>query len=68
MQSNSIKETKGKILIIDDDESTRRSLTLIFSKKGYEIETVGTGHEALKKVKEKNFNLVLVALDKFGNV
>ncbi|WP_455368744.1 response regulator [[Eubacterium] cellulosolvens] len=63
MQNNSSKETnekKGSILIIDDDESTRRSLTLIFSKKGYNIETVGTGHEALEKVKEKNFNLVLV--------
>ncbi|WP_455277877.1 response regulator [[Eubacterium] cellulosolvens] len=63
MQSNSskeLKEKKGSILIIDDDESTRRSLTLIFSKKGYDIETVGTGHDALTKVKEKNFNLVLV--------
>jgi PAS domain S-box-containing protein len=63
MQSNSIKETNEKkksILIIDDDESTRKSLTLIFSKKGYEIETVETGHEALEKVKEKFFNLVLV--------
>lgn len=63
MQNNSSKDTKekkGSILIIDDDESTRRSLKLIFSKKGYEIETVGTGHEALEKVKEKNYNLVLV--------
>lgn len=63
MQSNSIRETKekkGKILIIDDDESTRKSLMLIFRKKGYEIETVGSGHEGLEKVKEKNFNLVLV--------
>lgn len=63
MQSNSIKETNEKkesILIIDDDESTRKSLTLIFSKKGYEVETVETGREALEKVKEKFFNLVLV--------
>ena len=62
MQNNSTETNKKKssILIIDDDESTRRSLTLIFNKKGYEIETVGTGHEALEKVKEKNFNLVLV--------
>jgi PAS domain S-box-containing protein len=63
MQNNSSKETnetKGSILIIDDDESTRRSLSLIFGKKGYDIETVETGHEALEKVKEKNFNLVLV--------
>ena len=63
MQNNSSKDTNEKkesILIIDDDESTRKSLTLIFRKKGYEIETVGSGREALDKLKEKFFNLVLV--------
>jgi PAS domain S-box-containing protein len=63
MQNNSSKELKEKkesILIIDDDESTRKSLNLIFRKKGYEIDTVGSGKEALEKVKTKFFNLVLV--------
>ncbi len=48
------------ILIIDDDEGTRRSLSLIFEKKGYEIETAGTGREALEKAQERFFNLALL--------
>ena len=42
---------KGRILIIDDNESTRRSLTLILRKKGYETETAGTGKEAMEKAR-----------------
>ena len=53
-------EEKGSILIVDDDESTRRSLTLIFGKKGYETEAVGTGREALEKVQERFFNVALL--------
>jgi len=48
------------ILIIDDDESTCRSLSLIFGKKGYETEAVGTGREALEKARGKLFNLALL--------
>jgi len=53
-------ESKESIIIIDDDESTCKTLALIFKKQGYEIETVGTGHEALKKVKERDFNLAIL--------
>jgi len=35
------------ILIVDDDEAACRLLSLLFGKNGYEIETVGTGREAL---------------------
>ena len=51
---------KEGILVVDDDESIRRSLTLIFGKKGYETEAVGTGREALEKVQERSFNLALL--------
>ena len=43
---------KAKILIIDDDESTRRTLSFVLRKKGYEVDTAVTGKEALKKTKE----------------
>ena len=51
---------RPRILIVDDDEGTRRSLALILSKKGYETETAGTGREALDKAWERAFNLALL--------
>jgi two-component system response regulator ResD len=53
-------EDKPSILIVDDDESTRRTLRLIFGRKGYETETAGTGREALEKAQERSFNLALL--------
>ena len=51
---------KESILIIDDDESTCRMLSLMLGKRGYEMETAGTGKEALEKVKERFFNVALL--------
>jgi signal transduction histidine kinase len=51
---------KTGILIVDDDQSTRKSLSLIFRKKGYQVEMAGTGRQALKKVQGKIFNLALL--------
>ena len=51
---------KESILIVDDDESICKTLGLIFSKKGYETETVGTGREALEKVQGGFFNVTLL--------
>ncbi len=53
-------DKKESILIVDDDESTRRSLSLILGKKGYETETAGTGREALKKAQGRFFNVALL--------
>jgi two-component sensor histidine kinase/ActR/RegA family two-component response regulator len=53
-------EEKESILIIDDDESTCKSLSLIFRKKNYEIETAGTGEEAIEKARERFFNMALL--------
>ena len=53
-------DEKEHILIVDDDKSTRRSLSLIFGKKGYETEAVGTGREAIEKAQERFFNLALL--------
>jgi PAS domain S-box-containing protein len=49
-----------RILIVDDDESTRRTLSLIFGKNGYETETATMGQEALEKAQERFFNLALL--------
>ena len=59
MENNVIID-KESILIVDDDESTCKTLAFIFNKKGYEVETVGTGHDALEKAKGRFFNLALL--------
>ncbi len=51
---------KESILIVDDDKGTRESLSFIFKRKGYEIETAGTGEEAKKKAKKRFFNVALL--------
>jgi len=51
---------KESILIIDDNEDIRKSLKIIFNRKGYKIDTVGTAQEALKKANKKYFNIALI--------
>jgi PAS domain S-box-containing protein len=51
---------KARILIVDDEESARRSISLIFRVKGYEAETASTGREALEKARERFFNVTLL--------
>ncbi len=51
---------KESILIVDDNEGIRKSLKLIFNKKGYKTDTAGTAREALKKAHKKYFNIALI--------
>jgi DNA-binding LytR/AlgR family response regulator len=53
---------KTRILIIDDDVMTCKSLSLIFQKKGYETESATTGKEALEITKKNSFNIALLDL------
>ncbi|MFQ5834980.1 MAG: sigma-54-dependent transcriptional regulator [bacterium] len=50
---------KGKILVVDDEVKMRRVLQMILQKEGYEIVTTRDGREALQKVEEESFDLVL---------
>ncbi|MCK4963967.1 MAG: PAS domain S-box protein, partial [Dehalococcoidia bacterium] len=55
-------EEKARILIVDDDKSVSRSLSLILEKKGYCTQWAQTGKEALTKAKESAFNVALIDL------
>ena len=50
----------GKILVVDDEEKSRKLLKDFLEVKGYEVITAGGGKEALEKIKEKP---ALVLLD-----
>lgn len=51
---------KANILVVDDDPSIRKVLTAILEEKGYSVEAVETGKEAIRKTKTEFYNLALI--------
>jgi len=51
---------RKSILIVDDDKEILKSLRSILQSKGYDVDTVETGEEALEKSRAKFFHLVLL--------
>ncbi len=49
----------SNILIIDDEKAIRKTLGEILSYEGYKMDEAGDGEEALKKFKEKAYDVVL---------
>ena len=49
-----------RILIVDDEEIIRDSLRQLLESCGYQVETSSNGDEALKKLSESYFNLIMV--------
>ncbi len=55
-----------RVLLVDDESSLRRSLTLSLNQEGYDVEPCDNGICALKKMevyKENNINLDTIVLD-----
>jgi two-component system, response regulator YesN len=53
-------EKENNILIVDDDESTCKSLKLILNKMGYGVDTAFSGESAIQKMSNCLFNVVLL--------
>ena len=49
-----------KILVVDDDRTTRRLVALQLRRAGYEVAEVGDGKKALERVGREAFDLVLL--------
>lgn len=58
--ANWMLQEPARILVVDDEPSARRTLEMILSRSGYEVETAETGQAALKKVDEGPYNVVLL--------
>ena len=50
----------GPILIVDDDETILKTISLILKKNGYDVDTAKTGAEALEKCKDQIYALLLL--------
>lgn len=53
-------ERKTSILIVDDDESICRTLSLYLKREGYETDLAITGREAIEKSKKKVYDVALL--------
>lgn len=50
----------ARILVVDDDESIRKTLRAILEEKRYVVDTAENGKEAIEKSKTEFYNLALV--------
>ena len=55
-----------RVLIAEDKESMRRSLTRLFSDKGYEVAEAASGEEALARFSEMEVDLVVTDIQMEG--
>ena len=53
-------EASKSVLVVDDDESVRRSLSKILERAGYKVAAAGTGQEALEMVRANRFDVILI--------
>ena len=52
----------AKILVVDDDEQMREDVAEMLEREGYEVTHVGSGEEALEKLKKEDIDVILTDL------
>ncbi|HXQ20398.1 MAG TPA: sigma-54 dependent transcriptional regulator, partial [Candidatus Acidoferrales bacterium] len=57
---------QGRVLIVDDEKAMVLALKGLLGKEGYQVETAGSGEEALHKIETGNFHLVITDLSMQG--
>jgi two-component system NtrC family response regulator/two-component system response regulator HydG len=57
-----MSEAQGRILVVDDEETARKSLGQILSDDGYEVSLAADGEEALRLVAQESPDVVLTDL------
>jgi DNA-binding NtrC family response regulator len=50
----------ARIIIVDDDEGIRETLTVILQEEGYQVDTAESGKEAIEKSRTGFYNLALI--------
>ncbi len=53
---------KAKIIVIDDEESMCKFMQIMLKKEGYEVTSTQSSKDALEKIKNSNFDLVIADL------
>lgn len=53
-------DSRGNILLVDDDRQTRMKLTRILEAQGHAVQAVEGGREALETLATESFDLILL--------
>ena len=53
-------DESGKILVIDDEENIRKTISLTLQHAGYTIDTAENGKQAVEKSQKNFYNLALI--------
>ena len=56
----------GSILVVDDEQESSRMTSNFLKRRGFEVETAASGEECLEKIKEKDFDVVLLDITMEG--
>ena len=56
----------NRILVVDDEASQRDLLHLVLTEEGYSVETASSGEEAITKVEDRFYNLVVMDMKMGG--
>jgi DNA-binding NtrC family response regulator len=51
---------QARILVVDDDENIRKTLTTILQNEGYTVDSAQNGNEAIKKTEASAYNVALI--------
>ncbi len=49
----------ANILVVDDEQTIRDSLQMILNEEGYKTDTASDGEEALEKITENNYDIII---------
>jgi len=53
-------DKRARIIVVDDDESIRKTLSTILEDEGYAVDTAESGKEAIVKTNANFYNLALI--------
>src|SRR5713101_1968779 len=57
---------QGRVLVVDDEKAMVLALKGLLSKEGYQVETAGSGEEAVKRIETGSFHVVITDLSMNG--
>lgn len=55
-----IDSSSRRVLVVDDDDAIRMLVTRLFLRNGFEVTNAADGQEALERLSEKAFDLVIL--------
>ena len=61
-----LSPVRPRILVVDDEDAIRRSLTMMFEFEGFDCETASTGPEAVQIAERAEIDLVVLDVKMAG--